>query len=208
MKVKALSGVWLCDAMDCRLPGSSVHGIFQARIPEWVAVSFSRGSSKPRNRTGSPTLQADALPSEPPLCGHKNNLPLQLLLPLTTFSLVLRNPELFLISWAQHAFSHFVYFSSCSFCRCAPIPPLYTVLTHLKIQHRLHFFREASSGHPAQCHLSAITTSYHFSSVSTVRTLPGVMVLWQYFPLHCTVLPRAAFKSKAYNNVWSTSCSQ
>ena len=35
----------LCDPMDCRLPGSSVHGISQARILEWVAISFSRGSS-------------------------------------------------------------------------------------------------------------------------------------------------------------------
>ena len=35
----------LCDPMDCSLPGSSVHGILQARILEWVAVSFSRGSS-------------------------------------------------------------------------------------------------------------------------------------------------------------------
>ena len=37
--------------MDCSLPGSSVHGISQARIPEWVAISFSRGSSKPRDQT-------------------------------------------------------------------------------------------------------------------------------------------------------------
>ena len=35
----------LCDPVDCSLPGSSVHGIFQARIQEWVAISFSRGSS-------------------------------------------------------------------------------------------------------------------------------------------------------------------
>ena len=35
----------LCDAMDCSLPGSSIHGIFQARILEWVAISFSRRSS-------------------------------------------------------------------------------------------------------------------------------------------------------------------
>ena len=40
----------LCDPMDC-LPGLSVHGIFQARILEWVAISFSRGSSWPRDRT-------------------------------------------------------------------------------------------------------------------------------------------------------------
>ena len=40
-----------CDPMDCSPPGSSVHGIFQARILEWIAISFSRGSSKPRNWT-------------------------------------------------------------------------------------------------------------------------------------------------------------
>ena len=33
----------LCDSMDCSLPGSSVHGILQAKILEWVAISFSRG---------------------------------------------------------------------------------------------------------------------------------------------------------------------
>ena len=37
--------------MDCILPGSSVHGIFQARVLEWVAISFSRGSSRPRYQT-------------------------------------------------------------------------------------------------------------------------------------------------------------
>ena len=37
--------------MDCSLPGSSVHGIFQARVLEWVTISFSRGSSPPRDRT-------------------------------------------------------------------------------------------------------------------------------------------------------------
>ena len=41
----------LCDLMDCSLPGSSVHGIFQARILEWVAISFSRGSYQPRDQT-------------------------------------------------------------------------------------------------------------------------------------------------------------
>ena len=38
----------LCDLMNCSLPGSSVHGILQARILEWVAISFSRGFSQPR----------------------------------------------------------------------------------------------------------------------------------------------------------------
>ena len=39
----------LCNPMDCSLPGASVHGILQERIPEWVAMTFSRGSSQPRN---------------------------------------------------------------------------------------------------------------------------------------------------------------
>ena len=41
----------LCDPMDCSPLGSSVHDIFQARILEWVAISISRGSSRPRNWT-------------------------------------------------------------------------------------------------------------------------------------------------------------
>ena len=63
----------LFDPMYCSLPGSSVHGILQARIPEWIAISFSRGSSQPRDRT--PCLlhllhwQADSLP----LC-HRGSL--------------------------------------------------------------------------------------------------------------------------------------
>ena len=39
----------LCDPMDCSLPGISVHGVFQARVLEWVAIAFSRGSSQPRD---------------------------------------------------------------------------------------------------------------------------------------------------------------
>ena len=41
----------LCDPMDCGPPGSVVHGIFQARIQEWVAIPFSKGSSWPRDQT-------------------------------------------------------------------------------------------------------------------------------------------------------------
>ena len=40
-----------CDHMNCSPPGSSVHGIFQARILEWMAISFSRGSSLSRKQT-------------------------------------------------------------------------------------------------------------------------------------------------------------
>ena len=45
--------------------GSSIHGIFQAKILEWVAIPFSRGSSAPRDKPRFPSLQADSLPSEP-----------------------------------------------------------------------------------------------------------------------------------------------
>ena len=41
----------LCNPMDCSPPGSSVHGTFQARVLEWVAISFSRGSSQTRDWT-------------------------------------------------------------------------------------------------------------------------------------------------------------
>ena len=47
----AQSCTTLCDPVDCSLQGSSVHGFFQARVPEGVAISFSRGSSRPRDRT-------------------------------------------------------------------------------------------------------------------------------------------------------------
>ena len=47
--MKSLSHVWLfATPIDCSLPGSSIHGIFQTRVLEWVAISFSRGSSWPR----------------------------------------------------------------------------------------------------------------------------------------------------------------
>ena len=73
VKVKSLSRVRLCDPMDCSPPGSSVHWILQARILEWIAISFSRGSSRPRNQTQVSRIvgrhrqtQAYALTSEPP----------------------------------------------------------------------------------------------------------------------------------------------
>ena len=49
--VRSLSRVWLYDPMDCSSPGSSVRGIFQTRILEWVAIPFSRGTSRPRDQT-------------------------------------------------------------------------------------------------------------------------------------------------------------
>ena len=57
----------LCDPMDCSPPGSSVHGISQVRILEWVAISFFRGFSQPRNQ------QVDSLP--PHHLGSQDLLP-------------------------------------------------------------------------------------------------------------------------------------
>ena len=51
VKVEVKSFLTLCDPMGCSLPGSSIRGIFQAKVLEWVAISFSRGSSQPRNQT-------------------------------------------------------------------------------------------------------------------------------------------------------------
>ena len=76
----AQSYLALCDPMDCSPPGSFVHGILQARVLEWVAIPFSRGSSQPRDRI--PALQADSLPSE--LCVSKGT---SLSLPLAPFFL-------------------------------------------------------------------------------------------------------------------------
>ena len=49
----------LCDPMDCSPPGSSVHGILQARILEWVAISFSRDLPNPEIKPGSPAQKTD-----------------------------------------------------------------------------------------------------------------------------------------------------
>ena len=62
----AQSYLTLCDPMDSSPPGSSVHGILQARILECVAIAFSRVHPDPGIKPGSPALQADSLPSEPP----------------------------------------------------------------------------------------------------------------------------------------------
>ena len=56
--------VTLFDPIDCNPPGSSVHGILQVRILEWVAVPISRRSSWPRDRTQVSCI--DSLPSGPP----------------------------------------------------------------------------------------------------------------------------------------------
>ena len=55
----------LCNPMDCSPLCSSVHGILQARVLEWVAIPCSRGSSWPRDWTRDSCIAEDALPSEP-----------------------------------------------------------------------------------------------------------------------------------------------
>ena len=55
----------LCDPMDCSPQGSSVHGISQVRILEWVAIPFSGDLPNPGVKPSSPTLQVDTLPAEP-----------------------------------------------------------------------------------------------------------------------------------------------
>ena len=68
LSLAVLSCVRLCDAFNCCPPGSSVHGILQAGILEWVAIPFSRGSSRPRDRIRVLSLasQADSLPLSHP----------------------------------------------------------------------------------------------------------------------------------------------
>ena len=58
----------LCNLMDCTPQSSSAHGIFQARILKWAAISYSRRSSNPEVKftSASPALMADSLPLAPP----------------------------------------------------------------------------------------------------------------------------------------------
>ena len=62
----AKSCLTFCDPMDCSLPGSSVHGIILARILEWLAISFSRGSSWLRNWTHISCTASRFFTTEPP----------------------------------------------------------------------------------------------------------------------------------------------
>ena len=51
----------LYDPMDCSLPDSSVHGIFQARVLEWIAISFSKGSSQPEEKIRGKSVKISQL---------------------------------------------------------------------------------------------------------------------------------------------------
>ena len=58
--------MWLCDPMDCSPPGSYVHGILQARILKWVAISYSRATPRPRDQSWLSCIIGRFLPSESP----------------------------------------------------------------------------------------------------------------------------------------------
>ena len=77
--VPAQSCPTLCDPMDCSLPGSFVHGISQARILESIAISFSRGSSRPRAQTNISYMSGKCFTTEPP--GKPTWVPTLLLCP-------------------------------------------------------------------------------------------------------------------------------
>jgi len=75
----AQSCLTLCDPVDCSLPGSSVHGILQTGILEWVAIAFCRGSSDPGIEPRSPALWAfpGSSPSKESTCnaGDPDSIP-------------------------------------------------------------------------------------------------------------------------------------
>ena len=71
----AMSYPIICDPMGCSLPGSSVQGISQTRIQEWVAISFSRGSSLPGIQPASPSLAGRLFTAEPPGKPHAPKSP-------------------------------------------------------------------------------------------------------------------------------------
>ena len=83
MRAKLLqSCLTFCDPIGCSLPGSSIHGILQARILEWFAMPSSRGSSQPKDWTWvSSALQADSLP-----LSHRRNFPSEFCQFLLSFS--------------------------------------------------------------------------------------------------------------------------
>ena len=93
--------VWLCNPVDCSPPGSSIHGILQARILAWVAIPFSGGSSQPGDWTQVSCIAGRALPSEPPgnpcFCASMFKLPSSLRTPVTGLWATLTQRDLTLL---------------------------------------------------------------------------------------------------------------
>ena len=102
----AKSCLTLCDPMDCTLPGSSVHGISQARTLEWLAISFSRRSSQPRDRTHISCIAGGFLTTEPPekqpdyTFFNFTNIPLRAIIFMYMKVKFLSHVQLFATPWA------------------------------------------------------------------------------------------------------------
>ena len=96
--------------MDCSLSGSSIHGILQARILEWVTILFSRRSSwYPGTEPRSPVLKADSLPSEPqrsPKLSTKTELNLAVLEYYTTFCFMSHEDFLLLLQFRNYHYKY------------------------------------------------------------------------------------------------------
>ena len=115
--LQSLSQVQLfCDPMDSSQPGSPVHGILQARILEWVAMSFSRGSLQPGTEPQPPALQADSS-----LLSHQGSL-----LPKVISNFMALNPWILTIP-------NFLQPASTSLMNCRLIHPPWMSKDHLKI---------------------------------------------------------------------------
>ena len=161
--------------MDCSPPCSSVHGILQARILEWVAISFSEGLPNSGFEPGSPTLQADSLPSEPwgkhfgtfsnyqyellSWCSRKSNTILTLQIKMLTFNLTRKWTEqnwnlAFLPWWAflviLHDYGLPMWLSvkepTCQSRRCGFNPWVGKILWRRKCQHPPVFLPGKSHG--------------------------------------------------------------
>ena len=134
MDSQLLGHVWLfATAMYCSLPGSSIHGILQAKILEWVATSSSRVSSPSKTEPASPVLAGRFFTTEPPLAQLKRSLfwpprvhsppipatPLKLLLARPSAASIPGNVFWFLLHLAVKLVSIDVSFSSMLFS-CSP----------------------------------------------------------------------------------------
>ena len=93
----------LCDPTDYGLPGSSVHGILHARILEWVAILFSRGSPNPGIEPRSSALQADSLLSKPP------GKSISLVSKLYTVKYYFVNREMYTVLWGTNCTGVYIH---------------------------------------------------------------------------------------------------
>ena len=151
-----LSCPTLCDPVDCSPPGSSVHGIFQARILEWVVIPSPPGNLpdlgiQPR----SPALQEDSLPSEPP---WKPILHLQLLKTSCAIFLVLDNVSLWFI---------ILYTVSCT----SHAPPLVSPCFRQREQQVCP--AECWGHQPRACSITPLP-NYHSLTLKPVCTVPNL----------------------------------